>query len=364
MSTSYNQMFLSIGICESSVFPVTLEQSDYLSKTQIPLPSNASSSGVRVLISFDGLVCLSFRGTHKLILWNPLTRLTKFISSTQSRGRFKQKSDAIGLYASNSNEYMLLHAKRRNDMMTLYKYSSRLDSWRKMGFIDEQKYHNYKMSWSNGTFFQGVVYFTIKLHAIGKGNYLFFFHVDSDQFKSKPFPATSHDNGEGSLVLFRKALHMFVAHGFPFWSLDLWRMDRENWTKIWVRQSIVPQSLFSYTITYIMSTDRFLVKTPYSADNHEWFLATFSGDAVYFKVSQFDMLDGIKRVIRFDVNTHKFSVLEYPRSGSLSPNGALFSWRSELYAYVSCGYFNKPLELWKLQNGNWNMTDVYRYRVL
>ncbi|KAK1414975.1 hypothetical protein QVD17_30741 [Tagetes erecta] len=206
VSTSYNQMFLSIGICDSSVFPVTFEQLDYLSKTQIPLPSYASSSGVHVLTSFDGLVCLSFRGTHKLILWNPLTRMTKFISSTQSRGRFKQKSYAVRLYVSPSNEYMLLHAKRRNGMMTLYKYSSRLDSWRKTG--------------------SGL--FTIKVHAIGEGNYLFGFHVDSDQFKSKPFPATSHDDEEGSLVLVRKALHMFVAHGFPFWSLDLWRMDGEN----------------------------------------------------------------------------------------------------------------------------------------
>ncbi|KAK1430008.1 hypothetical protein QVD17_12432 [Tagetes erecta] len=290
MSTSYNQMFLSIGIYESSVFPVTFEQSDSFSKTQIPLSSTVSSSGVRVLTSFDGLVCLSFRGTHKLILWNPLTRVTKFISSTQSRGRFKQKSDVVRLYASPSNEYMLLHAKRRNGMMTLYKYSSRLDSWRKMGFIDERKYHNYKMSWSNGTFFQGVVYFTIKVHAIGEGNYLYGFHVDSDQFKSKPFPTTSHDDGEGSLVLVRKALHMFVAHDFPFWSLDLWRMDGDNWTKIWVRQSIVPQSLFSHTITYIVSTDRFLVVSKSGCVNE--LDITKNGEECYYPVFLGSRLQG------------------------------------------------------------------------
>jgi len=67
----------------------------------------------------------------------------------------------------------------------------------------------------------------------------------------------------------------------------------------------------------------FLKKTPYSAPNYKWSLATFSGDVVYFRVSQSDMLYGIKSVIRFDENTHKFALFEYPRSGTLSPNGAL-----------------------------------------
>ncbi|KAK1419397.1 hypothetical protein QVD17_28564 [Tagetes erecta] len=243
----------------SSVFPVTFDPSDYLPKTLIPLPTNTYWYDVRVLTSFDGLVCLSFRGTQKMILWNPLTHATKFVSSTLSRGRFKQKTDAVGLYVSPSNEYMLLHAKRRNGSMKLYKYSSRCDSWRKMGFVDERKYHNYKMSWSNGTFFQGVVYFIVKVDAAGMGNYVFGFHVDSDELKSKPKPATTKHDGDGSLVVVRNQLHMFVANSLPNWSLHLWRMDGENWTKIWVRQNILPPSLFGRTITYVVSTGKFLV---------------------------------------------------------------------------------------------------------
>ncbi|KAK1419556.1 hypothetical protein QVD17_28741 [Tagetes erecta] len=259
ISTSYKQMFFSVSLFQSSVFPVTFDPSDYLPKTLIPLPTNTYWYDVRVLTSFDGLVCLSFRGTQKMILWNPLTHATKFVSSTLSRGRFKQKTDAVGLYVSPSNEYMLLHAKRRNGSMKLYKYSSRCDSWRKMGFVDERKYHNYKMSWSNGTFFQGVVYFIVKVDAAGMGNYLFGFHVDSDELKSKPKPATTKHDGDGSLVVVRNQLHMFVANSLPNWSLHLWRMDGENWTKIWVRQNILPPSLFGRTITYVVSTGKFLV---------------------------------------------------------------------------------------------------------
>ncbi|KAK1426523.1 hypothetical protein QVD17_15197 [Tagetes erecta] len=95
--------------------------------------------------------------------------------------------------------------------------------------------------------------------AAGMGNYLFGFHVDSDELKSKPKPATTNHDGDGSLVVVRNQLHMFVANSLPNWSLHLWRMDGENWTKIWVRQNILPPSLFGRTITYVVSTGKFLV---------------------------------------------------------------------------------------------------------
>ncbi|KAK1435813.1 hypothetical protein QVD17_01582 [Tagetes erecta] len=73
-----------------------------------------------------------------------------------------------------------------------------------------------------------------------------------------PRTTTKHD-GDGSLVVVRNQLHMFVANSLPNWSLHLWRMDGENWTKIWVRQNILPPSLFGRTITYVVSTGKFLV---------------------------------------------------------------------------------------------------------
>ncbi|MFS8019068.1 putative F-box domain-containing protein [Helianthus anomalus] len=128
ISTSYNQKFKAIGLRLCSVFPLSCEDSDPLSNTTILLPFEAAWSEVNILTSFDGLLCVCLRNTGKLFIWNPLTRAFKEVSSSNSHGLYKPKSDAIGLYVDKTNDYKILHIKRRHGKMWVHVYSSMFDS--------------------------------------------------------------------------------------------------------------------------------------------------------------------------------------------------------------------------------------------
>ncbi|MFS7979700.1 hypothetical protein Hanom_Chr10g00930771 [Helianthus anomalus] len=58
---------------------------------------------------------------------------------------------------------------------------------------------------------------------------LFGLDVESERFKLKTFPRIPHADYDGNLVVFHKELHMFVTHGLPNWTVDLWRMEGESW---------------------------------------------------------------------------------------------------------------------------------------
>ncbi|KAJ0638441.1 putative galactose oxidase/kelch, beta-propeller, F-box associated interaction [Helianthus annuus] len=106
---------------------------------------------------------------------------------------------------------------------------------------------------------------------------------------------------------------------------------------------------------------RFLKKRPYHGQTYSWSSATFSGDGLYFRVSQY-WLAGHKMIIRFDVNTKQFSELPFPNASGEGPNGALVSIRSELHMFVASGYYERPVDLWKLHNGSWMLLCSFPFR--
>ncbi|KAJ0929925.1 hypothetical protein HanPSC8_Chr04g0143421 [Helianthus annuus] len=81
-------------------------------------------------------MCL-FRNTGKLVIWNQLTHAFKEVSSSNSHGLYKPKSDAIGLYMDKTDDYKLLHIKRRRGKMWVHVYSSMFDSWHKITFANK-----------------------------------------------------------------------------------------------------------------------------------------------------------------------------------------------------------------------------------
>ncbi|MFS7932474.1 putative galactose oxidase/kelch, beta-propeller, F-box associated interaction [Helianthus anomalus] len=107
---------------------------------------------------------------------------------------------------------------------------------------------------------------------------------------------------------------------------------------------------------------RFLKKRPYHGQTYNWSSATFSGDGLYFRVSQY-WLAGPKMIIRFDVNTKQFSELPFPNASGEGPNGALVSIRSELHMFLASGYYERPVDLWKLHNGSWMLLCSFPFRM-
>ncbi|KAI3675542.1 hypothetical protein L1987_85132 [Smallanthus sonchifolius] len=80
------------------------------------------------------------------------------------------------------------------------------------------------------------------------------------------FRAVSHEGGcQGSLVNGRNELHMFVTDGFLAYSVDLWKMEFEKWTKVLPVPHIaqIPVSLWC-DVTYMLSTNKWLMMTEWS----------------------------------------------------------------------------------------------------
>ncbi|KAF5762981.1 putative F-box associated interaction domain, F-box-like domain superfamily [Helianthus annuus] len=259
ISTSYNQKFIAIDSRLCSVFPLSCEDSGPLLNSRILLPFEAPWNKVNILTSFEGLLCVCFRNTGKLVIWNPLTRAFKEVSSSNSRGLYKPKSDAIGLYVDKTDDYKLLHIKRRRGRMWVHVYSSMFDSWHKITFANKLRCWRGKPIWSNGTFCKGVLYFLVNCFIENKGVMLFGFDVESERFRLKTFPRFPHAYYDGNLVVVHKELHVFITHGLPNWTVDLWRMEGESWVKLWVFPRIQPPIILSCSITHITSTGRFLV---------------------------------------------------------------------------------------------------------
>ncbi|KAF5789400.1 putative F-box domain-containing protein [Helianthus annuus] len=198
ISTTYDQKFILIGSLSGYVYPVVFDHLSRFSKTVLSLPFKRSLCHVRILASFEGLLCICLCDTDS------------------------------------SNGYMLLHLKRFGGKMWLYIYALRRDLWRKVGFLNEQKYFKRKLKWSNGTFYKGVSYFTvdfIKNH-FHSGSMLLGFDVKLEKFNKICYPNVPRDDLEGHLFLIHNNLHIFLTHGMPFWSVDLWRLDGDSWIKV------------------------------------------------------------------------------------------------------------------------------------
>ncbi|KAM0020497.1 putative F-box domain, galactose oxidase/kelch, beta-propeller, F-box associated interaction [Helianthus debilis subsp. tardiflorus] len=227
ISTTYDQKFILIGSLSGYVYPVALDHLSRSSKIVVSLPFERSSCHVRILASFKGLLCICLCDTGEMLIWNPLTQVYKMVANSKIRGLCTPQLDAVGFYVDSSKGYMLLHLKRFGGKMWLYIYSLRRQLWRKVGFLDKQKYFKRKLKWSNGTFYKGVVYFTvdfIKNH-FHSGSMLLGFDVKLEKFNKIRYPNVPRDDLEGHLFLIHNNLHIFLTHGMPFWSVDLWRLD-------------------------------------------------------------------------------------------------------------------------------------------
>ncbi|CAI9289033.1 unnamed protein product [Lactuca saligna] len=102
----------------------------------LPFDFDPSSEKMKLLTSFDGLICVGIAKLScgdeysDLILWNPLTGDYKKLSKPDNSHKacYKRRRKAFGLYYSD-DDYKLLSVTRDSDA---YIYSLKSDSWRKV----------------------------------------------------------------------------------------------------------------------------------------------------------------------------------------------------------------------------------------
>ncbi|KAK9049933.1 hypothetical protein SSX86_000022 [Deinandra increscens subsp. villosa] len=225
---SSNQRILNVGELTCSVHPIDIRSCDYGPGTVVDFPFN----DISIHSHLDGLLCVCLDSTFELLLWNPVTGAYKNLSTPDFDCFYENSLDAVGLYIDASQDYKVLHIKRRCGVYAAHVYSRRLDSWRTIPFITRPEYIRQSFYWSSGTLCGDTLYFTVSESYVNGVNVVICFDVNLEQFKEISFPPVPC-NGiyKGELLNVKNELHMFVSTGYREMSIDLWKLEGECWIK-------------------------------------------------------------------------------------------------------------------------------------
>ncbi|PWA53237.1 F-box domain-containing protein [Artemisia annua] len=171
-------------------------------------------------------------------------RAYKYLSNSKYQAQsYIPHSDAIGFYKDSLNDcYKILHVHRNpSGSCMAYIYSQRLDTWKKIEFLENAKRFSKGHDWSPVTFANGSLYFTIQ-GSQGARSMVISFDVNSEKFKEIQCPSGAKKcaNLSGRLVcvVVKDCIHLCVSSGMKrdsYWQyeLDLWRLNgEEGWTKV------------------------------------------------------------------------------------------------------------------------------------
>nr|GEV82938.1 hypothetical protein [Tanacetum cinerariifolium] len=95
---------------------IDCEPPHYPATTLENVPSEVNPKHVLLLASLDGLVCVGFKNSRKLMFWNPLTGAYKYLFNSKYHGHaYVPYSDAVGFYKDTLNDcYKILYQKKSN----------------------------------------------------------------------------------------------------------------------------------------------------------------------------------------------------------------------------------------------------------
>jgi F-box interacting protein len=190
-----------------------------------------------------------------LLLWNPVTGKYNHLSTRDGHGFFEDMNDAIGFYIDASDDYKVIHIKRRFGVYGVYVYSRRLDSWRNIPFEPRLEYVPRSFQWSDGTLCGDTLYFLLCESWVGGINMVICFDVISEEFKEISFPPVNSSGiFFGEVVSVKNQLYMFVSTGFREMQLELWMLEGEHWIQVLASPQIPPIPTDDWCcITHIMT---------------------------------------------------------------------------------------------------------------
>ncbi|KAI3725246.1 hypothetical protein L1987_65027 [Smallanthus sonchifolius] len=256
---SSNQRMLLIGDLTCSVHPIDFQNGDYGPSTIVPFPFN----DVSIRSHLDGLLCVPLNHKSELILWNPVTHAYKHLSTPECHCHGFFEHDAIGLYIDAYEDYKVLHIKCSCGVLGASIYFRRADSWGNIPFITRPEYVSHTFSWSTGTLCGVTLYFTICECWVGGKNVVICFDVNLEQIKEISFPSVpSKGIFLGDLVNVKNEHHMFVSTGTREMSIELWKLEGEQWIKVLSCLPIPPIPLSIWCdITHFMTNGNWFAMT-------------------------------------------------------------------------------------------------------
>ncbi|KAL8215911.1 hypothetical protein R6Q57_022748 [Mikania cordata] len=258
-----NQKVVLVDNLTCSAHPINFQFGGHGPGTVLYFPFN----NVMIYSHLDGLLCVRLNHTSELALWNSVNSSYKLLSTHDRHGFFEHNADAVGLYIDASDDYKVLHIKRRFGVFAVNVYSKRFECWRNIPFLTRLEYVRPSFSLSSSTFCVDTLYFTVCDCWIGGENVLICFDVNSDIFKEITFPPlASAGMNFGDLVNIKNEFYMFVSTGMEFMWVELWMLEDDHWIKSLLFPPIppIPLGLFC-EITHFMT-------------NGNWFLVTNHGE--------------------------------------------------------------------------------------
>uniref|UniRef100_A0A251UHH0 Putative F-box domain-containing protein n=1 Tax=Helianthus annuus TaxID=4232 RepID=A0A251UHH0_HELAN len=213
MRASADQKLLMVGWKTIEVHSLNYKSPGFILPRGVTRPFYAYPSRMFFLASLDGMLCVCLQNTCELVVWNPLTTKFKKLANSNSQGFYKVDSDALGFFVDSSDDYNILHIKRRRGTMTVYIYSMELNSWSTVRFLKHRPYHHYTYLWSPATLCGGGLYFVVtQCRGRSDGLTVIRFDVNSKSFSELCFPNVYDDEVSGSLVnINEEFICMFVS---------------------------------------------------------------------------------------------------------------------------------------------------------
>ncbi|KAK1415795.1 hypothetical protein QVD17_31582 [Tagetes erecta] len=218
------------------------------------LHANPDPSDVYILASLDGLVCLGSKSIPtKLLFWNPLTGAYRKLCDPHPHYPFFDLppfwDGGVGFYKDSSNDYKLVIVMSTGVCdFGAYVYSHKLDIWKEIDFnVGDMSSVNY--TWSSAISCGQCLYFTVECICKSRRSWIICFDVETETFRSIPFPHVPTSPPCGSLVVLNGRVHLCVSYTsyillklnelagdeeyIDFELLkELWRMDGDGWVKV------------------------------------------------------------------------------------------------------------------------------------
>ncbi|MFS7993444.1 putative F-box associated interaction domain, F-box-like domain superfamily [Helianthus anomalus] len=262
-SIACNQKTLLTRGLICSVYQMDFQTGDYGPPRNIQFPFPPGLNGMSILAHLDGLLCVTLKPTHELVLWNPTTTAYKLLSTRDGEGLYDDIRDAVGLYNGHSNDYNILHVKRSSGVIAAQIYSRRLGSWRKIPFKTRPEYAKRMVIWSAGTLCRHTLYFTVSESWDAITNVVIGFHTITEQITEIRFPLVPQaDIFRGVLANVQNSLHMVLTTlgEDSQQSTGLWSLQGDHWSNIFSTPPIPPIPFSTWvTVTHYMTNGRWFV---------------------------------------------------------------------------------------------------------
>jgi F-box interacting protein len=233
MTKSTPYRFLSVADRDGSLHTFIYDPPTCRMQDIVNIPFCSQPRHILILAELHGMLCVSIRNTNAMVIWNPLTRAYKNITTTEYRGSYEPESDSVGFYTAQATDCRILHITQRQDKMTAYVYSTRSGSWRQTLPPTLNGQHTSGYNWATTTNCGETLYLTSTSRGTPQTQALHRFNGTTETFTNMTFPQTyDNQHSRNQITRVHNNLQMLVTHRPLHTNTELWKLEDGEWTQL------------------------------------------------------------------------------------------------------------------------------------